>query len=527
MNFKKENKHIEVKEDGAYFLVDYNDLNVKKEIMSIIKKYNIKDVDYLAIESALSKKERCILISTDVTQFSKNEKAEINISEDGLMATAKFERPLFDGKQLTQTAILAMLAEKDIKYGINFEAIEEFLEYRDYDKEYILAKGEEAKESKDGYIKFYIDLNEKKPLPKILEDGSLDYKSLKLFDEVKENAVLAEKIDGTIGKYGVNIFGREVLPKLPEEAPDLPKGENTFISEDGKMLIAKNGGRVLYTDKKINILPILELNNGVNNTTGNIKFSGNIIINGDVLTGFTVEAAGDIEINGSVEGANIISDGNIRITKGVQGYNTANLYSKKDINAQFIENAQVFAEENIIANSILHSKIKCGGHLRLIGRKSVIIGGKVIVGGDIIVKYIGSPMSNNTEINIGVSPKVLERYDEIVKEIKEKYARYEKLEKTIEFLSKKNIEKLSEEKKQLFSDSIKEKMEIKKRLSVLKRDITIIRPLFTKRMGKLQIRTYIHSGTKIVANDAILFIKEDLRACLIKNIEGKVEIFKI
>ncbi|MDE6357553.1 MAG: FapA family protein, partial [Eubacteriales bacterium] len=489
MDFKKDIKKLEVKEDGAYFLVDYNDLNVKKEIMNIIKKYRIKDVDYLAIESALSKKERHILISTDVEQFTRNEKAEINISEDGLMATAKFTQPLFDGKKLTQAAILAILAEKNIKYGINFNAIEEFLEYRDYDKEYILAMGEEPKEGKDGYIKFHIDLNEKKPLPKILEDGSLDYKSLKLFEEVKENDLLAEKIDGSIGKYGINIFGREVLPKLPEEAPNLPKGKNTFISKDGKMLFAKNGGRVVYNDNKISILPILELNNGVNNSTGNIKFSGNIIINGDVLTGFSVEANGDIEINGSVEGANIIADGNIRITKGVQGYNSANLYSKKDINAQFIENAQVFAEENIIANSILHSKIKCGGHLRLIGRKSIIIGGKVIVGGDIIVKYVGSPMSNNTEINIGVSPKVLERYDELVKEIKEKYEKYERLEKIITFLSKKDMDKLSKEKKQLFSDSIKEKMEIKKRLSTLKRDISIIRPLFTKRMGKLDVKT--------------------------------------
>ncbi|MDE6181823.1 MAG: FapA family protein, partial [Eubacteriales bacterium] len=300
------------------------------------------------------------------------------------------------------------------------------------------------------------------------------------------------------------------MPKIPEDAPSLPKGENTFISEDGRKLISSESGRVLYSNGKINILPILELNNGVNNTTGNIIFPGNIIINGTVLTGFTVEAEGNIEINGSVEGSNIIAGGSILITKGVQGGNMANLYAKKDINAQFIESAEVFAEENVVANSILHSKIKCGGHLRLIGRKSTIISSKVIVGGDAIVKWIGSPMSNNTEISVGISPKVLERYEELVKEIKEKYSKYENLEKIITFLSKKDIETLSEEKKKLFSDSIKEKMEIKKRLSILKRDISIIMPLFTKRMGKLEVKNCIYSGTKIVANNAVLFIKDTL-----------------
>lgn len=524
MEYKKESGKLHIQEDGVYFLVDHYNFNIKKEIIDIINKYNIEDVDYLSIENAIFKKEKMILISTDIEKFYKNKRMRIDILESGLFVKVKFFEPLAYEEELTKEHILYSLYERGIRYGIDFSLIDEFLETKNYAKEYILAKGTLPEESKDGYIHFFVDINKKSLLPKILNDGSLDYKNLNLFEMIDKNQPLAEKKEGIIGECGTDVFGEKILSRIPLEPPELPAGKNTFISEDGRTLIAKRNGRVLYQNKKIDVLPILEILDGVNNSTGNIKFNGHILIHGVVLSGFIVEAEGNIEVRGSIEAATINSGGSILVTKGIHA--NADINAKKNINAQFIENANINATENIIANYILQGNTKCGGHLKLIGEQSRIVGGKAVIGGDFSGKYIGSSMSVKTEINVGVNPLILKKYEDISKEIKNKYERYDELEKIISVLSRQPFDKLSKEKKILFEESFKEKLEIKELLTKLKKELNAITYLFTRRMGKLEVYSTVYSGTKIIANNAVLFIKEDLKNCVIKNVNGQVMIFR-
>lgn len=522
MSLKNEINKIIFKEDGVYFLIDNKDFDSKQKILDIIEFYNIDNINYLKIESQLNKNEKLIFLSNDFNKFIKDEKIEVTISNDCFYAKAKIYPPLNKGKLLEKEDIISALIKENVKYGIDFNEITEFLKTRNYKKEYIFAKGTLPEKSKDGYIDFFVDINQKINIPKILEDGSLDYKNLNLFESVKQNQPIAQKKEGTIGKYGIDIFGKEVLGELPLPPPELPLGKNTFISDDGNTLLAKLNGRVLYIDNKLNILPILDLPNGVNSTTGNINFPGHIIIKGVVLAGFTVEAEGNIEIRGSVEAANIISKGSISVTRGI--HSKANIFAYKDVNAQFIEDADVFAKQNIISNYILQGNIKCCGNLILFGNKSKLIGSKVIVGKDAFIKCIGSNMSNNTEISIGISPEILEKYEYLSQKIDSYYKKYSELEKIVKLLSKQDFDKLSIEKKELFEHSLKEKLKIKNLLSNLKEELSIITPFFTKRIGNLKIYSTAYAGTKIIANDAILFIKNDLKRCSIRNVDGKVMI---
>ena len=105
--------------------------------------------------------------------------------------------------------------------------------------------------------------------------------------------------------------------------------------------------------------------------------------------------------------------------------------------------------------------------------------------------------------------------------------RYNTLNKIVEKLSKIDIKYLSEDKRMLFEKAVKERLEIKKKIVIYKKNIQRLIPLFTKKLAKIQINNKIYGGTKIVANNAIIFLKEDIDSCIIKNVDGKIKVFKL
>lgn len=516
---------IKIQDNSVYFIANYYKQDIKEDILNIIEEYEIEDANLETIEEQLEKGEPLILISYDTGKFSTMETMKLNLSEDLMSASIVFFPPLFGGKLITDEYIFIVLEENNVKFGINVDSIESFFENRDYTKEYNIAKGIEPKESKDGYIKYFINTSKKKPIPKILPDGSLDYKSLDIYEMVKSGDRLATQIKAVRGDYGKNIFGEEIPSLIPKDSPKLVAGKNTEILEE-ETLVSSVDGSVLFENGKISVLDVLEINSGVNNETGNINFPGSVSIKGDVLTGFSVVAEGNIDVIGAVEGANINAEGNIFISRGIKGGEKANVKAGKDIMVQFIENANVIADGDITAAAVMHSKIECTGSLNLIGKKALIVGGITTVAKDINVKSIGLPMSNLTKINIGIEPKVLNRYNQIIEESKTFYSRYEELQRIVKHLLKTDIKGLSEEKKELLLNSVKEKLEIKGKLINFKSEINELRPLFKKRIGVINVLGTIHRGTKIFANNAIMLVKEEINKCSVKNIDGEVKIIK-
>ena len=96
------------------------------------------------------------------------------------------------------------------------------------------------------------------------------------------------------------------------------------------------------------------------------------MVPGTVRTGFTIRAKGDIEINGVVEGATLIAGGNIVIKRGVQGMGKGKLCAGGDICAQFFESANVFADGDVLAGSILHSHISQVERLLFTAEKALL-----------------------------------------------------------------------------------------------------------------------------------------------------------
>lgn len=514
------------KEDGLYFLVDYNKKNPKKDVLYLIQKYKLKDVDYEKASEEIDNKHLEILITPDVKAINLNEKVEVIVSKDKLKAEVTFIPPEKNGRVLEKDEIIKEISKVGITFGLDLSVIDEFINDRDYLKDYLIAQGKEPEESKDGFLEYCVEISKKTPKPKILDDGTIDYKTLNLFENINKGTILAIRIDPIKGSDGKDIFGNIVESKVPEPAPNLPKGKNTEISPDGKRLLASINGYISKKDKLINILPVLEIKSDVDNSTGNIDFLGTVIIRGNVLADFTIKAEGNVNIYGWVEGATIISEGSIFIAKGIQGAGKGTLIAEEDVNVNFVENTTIIAEKDIIASSMMHCNVFCNGNVTVLGKRGLILGGKTIVRGDLIVREIGSSLSNNTDITLGINYKVLNKYEEIGEKIDTMSERYSTLEKIVNKLSKIEIEYLSKDKRKLLEKSVKEKLELKRKILKYKQDLLMLIPLFTKTKSKLSVKNNLYGGTKIVINDAIMFIKEDIESCVLQNVDGKIEVFK-
>lgn len=518
-------KRVEVKEDGVYFLINYSTDNPKDDIEYVANYFNISNINHIEIDKAIRENSKYAFLTYDKQAVCPDETFKIKIIDD-MLAEINFFPPKQDGKLIVKDEIIEAGEKLNIKFGIDEKQIEEFLETRNYRKTYIFAKGKEPIYSKDGYIDYKVEINKKKPKPKELEDGSIDHKTLDLIEMVKDGDLLSIKVDAVQGEDGMDILGRVLKINPAKEAPDMVQGKNTFLSEDGKTLRATSDGYIFVQKKTIHVLPVLEIDGSVDNSTGNIDFVGNVIITGNVLTDFVVKAEGSVEIWGSVEGATIIAEGDICVKSGVQGVGKAKLISKKNIILNFVENATLEAKKDIMASAIMHCDVLCKGDVTIMGRKGLIVGGKSIINGNLLAKNIGSSMSSNTSITVGLDYEVVQKYDYLLEKLKIANDKYEEVKKIVDKLKKVDIETLSQEKRALFEKSIKEKLKLKKKIVSYKSDIRILIPLFTRKKSKIQVLENIYSGTKIGMNSSIMFIKEDLGACEIINEDGKIKIFK-
>ncbi|MBR1444823.1 MAG: DUF342 domain-containing protein [Firmicutes bacterium] len=514
-----------VKPDGIYVIIDYDVVNVKNDILKLVRKYNIKDVDFQAIDEAILKKLPEQRISNQNFIDSKNERMEINISEDKMTASVIFTEPVYKGLMLSFQDALDMLKGSGVRFGIKEDKLRELIESKEYGKSYIVAEGERPTEGKDGYLEYFFSTDKKKIKPKELDNGYVDYRNVDFFEMANAGQTLAIMHDAIPGKDGMNVLGKINQAVKAKPAPRLPKGKNTVISEDGKTLKAEIAGRIIYLDYRVSISPILEIAGDVGNETGNINFLGTVVVKKNVVSGFSIVAGGDIEVEGTVEdGVTLISEGNIMVMKGIHGGGKTLVKAGLDINANFVENCTLEAGINITANSIMHSNVKCGNVLNLIGKRGLLVGGKIIAGEKVRARTIGSNMATVTDIEVGISPEILEEYRAKLKELERTNEEYEKTMKIVDILSKVGINELPEDKKKILMESMRSKIVFKTKIKELQTRLDELQPHLNKKSGKIEAGNIIYSGVKVMINNTVMYIRDNLDCCALYSDGNKVRI---
>lgn len=516
---------IDFKEDGVYLAVFEGVINQVsiEEVVNKLQRKKIEDYDEDLVKDIVRKRDgKFVKIAPPQEEKKVDAEVFIELSKDKMEGYVTIFPP--EGGENLTIQKLKELIDNKIKYGLINKEIEKLIQEKKYNVKTLVAKGKEPVDGKDGYIKYYFDTH-KKIAPEILEDGSVNFRNLHLIENVKKGDLLAEKVLPTEGEPGITVIG-ELIPQKKGKEVIIKHNKNAVISEDGMKLSSLINGQVYLEGDKVVVREVFEVAADVDNSTGNIAFNGNVKVRGNVLTGFEINAIGDVEVLGVVEGAKIKSEGNILIKKGIQGHHKGNLEARGNIIAKYIENCTLYSQGEVNAEVIMHSDVTSESDVIVVGKKGLIVGGVCRAKTEIHAKTIGSSMETSTVLEVGVNPNVKTKCENLKEELNEINNNIEKLDKSISLLNRmaKN-NSLTEDKKQLLIKFLKTRKLFGGKAEELKKDISALQSeIEESSKGKVIVENVVYPGVKVVIGNAYMFVKEELKNCIIYKEKGEIKI---
>lgn len=448
----------------------------------------------------------------------------VHISDDKLSAYLQFIQA---NKQISFTLeqLEAWLKSKGIIHGILYDKCakiakspREFL----YDKT-IVAVGDSPVQGEDGYIEYFFEKDGSMLAPMELTDGSVDLKQVKNLNNVQKGKLLAAKVESQEGLPGRAVTG-EVLFAKKGKTVNLRPGKNVVTDENNMKLFAAIDGLVSFTDNRINVFPIYEVNGDVDYSIGNIDFVGTVLVRGNVLNGFQIKAKGDIRVIGGVEGAELIADGSIEITAGVLGSNRGLIKAGRDVRSAFIQDGNVEAGSNVIVTqSIMHSHIRAGENVICEG-KGLIVGGKIQAGGMVSARTIGNTMSTATVIEVGVLPHLRNELQQLRQEIKSASDNLTKTEQALKLLDQLALHgQLDSGKAAMRTRLASTRRQTALQLTDMKqRMLDIEKSLEQTEQAKVEVKSSIYGGTKIVIGRNSRYINDTLKHVTFTSADGEI-----
>ncbi|CCU80759.1 Protein of unknown function DUF342 [Halanaerobium saccharolyticum subsp. saccharolyticum DSM 6643] len=443
------------------------------------------------------------------------ENLKIEISADKLKAFLIINTEVND-LDLELADIEKVLAEENISYGINKTKIKTILDKDKYPNKTLIAEGKAPTPGKDGKLIYHFE-EKKKQAGTLRKDGTMDFHSLDLINNVRKGEKIVTKVEAEAGKPGINIKGQKVAPPKMKN-PKLPRSKNA-VKKDNSLYSAVDG-QIVREFQKIVIKDVYTVNGDVDLSTGNINFVGSVKINGNVKEGFKIEADGDIEIAGNAGACELKSTGNILIKKGFVGRNKGTASAEGDFYARFIENASVEANNVRVYEAIMHSNIKAKDSIKVTEGKGLIVGGKIISRNLIEANLIGSSLATKTLIEIGMMPKVKQRLKEAKEEQEKIIDNLNKVQKSIEMLEsmqEKGIT-LPADKKELLTKVKRASLQLtveKKKLGKEIKELTD--EINNSPAAVVKVKDCIFSGVQILTSHDKKIILNKLLGCKFKE----------
>ncbi|MFP4372276.1 MAG: DUF342 domain-containing protein [Halanaerobium sp.] len=497
-----------------------NDPNLM-EIENFLEKNSIMEVDYDRIKDRLNNQEdNWFKVAENINLPSEDDKAEIEVSSDGLKALLDFT-PGRDGIEFTYEDLKKMLAEKNISYGINENKIKSVLKKRQPVSKEIIAEGQKAKPGQDGYLIYHFE-EKKESVGTLREDGTMDFHSKNLINNVRRGEKIVTKVDPTEGEAGKDVFGKEIEPPTPKEAK-LPRAKNT-VKKNNSVYAAKDG-QIVREGKKISIDPVYQVRGDVDLEEGNIDFVGSVKVGGNVREGFKIKASGDVEVAGNVAAAEIESGGSVLIKKGFLGRNKGKITANGDVNARFVENAEIEANNVRVHEAIMHSHVTAKDSIIVSGGKGLIVGGRVMAQNIIEANIIGSSLATKTYVEIGLEPELRKNFKTAKDELETVEDNLDKVNKSVDLLrsmKEKGI-KLPANKREMFLKLKITKEELENRRVELKKEIEELEEQLTASdQAVIKVKECIFPGVQLLSSKDKMIIRNKISKCAFTEVNKEL-----
>lgn len=326
----------------------------------------------------------------------------LRVDEDD-MAAWLYLAPPDKGQIYSKGELITYLEKNGVVKGYHSSNLSAMIKKKVYDREILVAQGAEPVPGKDGYFE-YLFSPEEYGVPKIREDGTVDYTNVSALQNVRKGdkvAIYHYAVQGTDG-YTVRGAEMKVVP-----ARDLPPMRGKGILRENDIYYAQSDGKIEVKDGKVDIQNVHEIMGDVDMIIGKIEFFGDVIINGNVESGVTIRAGRNIEIHGTTGNAMLYAGGDVVLSRGIQG--GGKISARGNVFADFIENTTVEAGGTIQSNTILNAHVSAKDKVITTGKKGVIIGGYAHGLKGVEVMAAGNEMEVKTILHCGYEAEAYER----------------------------------------------------------------------------------------------------------------------
>ena len=510
MDLNDERFSIQIREAGVFLTVappaeDSQAVQVG-QILDALANQQIVEYNRQAVEGAVRSHDSSPVKIGEAPQKKPDAEINVIVSRDRMEAFLQIDLG-GDAARPSPEMILDRLRKAGVSNGILEEAIPSAL--RQSNLRVLCAKGKAPENGQDAQVQYFIDLSQRGK-PADLVDGGVNFKDLGLYISVEKGQVLAEKSPATPGVAGVDVCGNPI-PAKPGKDIVLHPGTNIHVVDDVK-LVAAAGGNLVVTGGKISISPILQIKGSVDLSTGNINFAGDVVIQGSVTEGFSVKAGGNVDIAGMVSGGTV-EGFNVTVRQGIVGLNKAVICAADTVAAKFVENAKIFADQDIlIQDVVLHSHLSAGKKVRVEGRRGQIVGGVIAAGDEIVAKTAGNSSTTPTDLQAGVNPKLREEYLNLRKELKTMEASLDQIQKGLFTLRSMDQSQLPPEKKELLLKITRAQFTTMGQVETMRKRLCEVEAAYEElKGGQIKISDYIYPGVKITIGALVKPIQEELR----------------
>ncbi|MDR1597199.1 MAG: FapA family protein [Treponema sp.] len=406
----------------------------------------------------------------------------------------------------------AFLKNNKVYFGIDQDYLRDFADKPLYKEKVVIAEGLAPVNGRDAYLQYNFETNQTKVHIKEGADGRVDFKDLKIIQNVVEAQPLVKKIPPEQGIPGRTVTGNP-LPARDGKDIALPLGKNVHVGDDKVTIIADMNGQVVEVNGKINVEPIYTVDGDVDLRTGNIIFLGTVVVAGNVVDGFSVKAAGNIEVNGTVEKADLDAEGDIIVHQGITGRGKEIIRAGKSLMARFIGNTMIDVGDSVIvSDGIINSRVDAGKRIICQGKRATIVGGRLRACEEINAKVLGSSTAGTeTVCEVGADPKTKELLSQLVEKKAVLEKQHEDIKLNIQTLIniKQQRKSLPEDKEAYLHELDEKRVEIitdiKENAEAIEKAQDLLHNL--KVRGRVSASSKVYPGVRVIIEDA----KEDVR----------------
>lgn len=349
--------------------------------------------------------------SLDAMEPMKAE-AQFFLSDDHMAAYACLLQPENGGEGMTLEEFMADMHYEGLCYGILQEEITRGFR-RGYFHIFKVAQGTHPTPGEDGSVVEHFHRRENVGL-EAQNGDQVDFSQEFQLQPVRKGAVICSIELPKPGTDGVSVTG-EVTPCEEVLQPDVPRGRNTILSSDGKALLALVDGILYMEDDLLCIHEQKIIEGDLKHFQGPLEINGSLYIGGDVDEGVCISASGDIVINGKLGKGRVSSlGGTLRVQKGVFGTEGETFLSAaRQVQAPNIEWAEIEAGASVLSESILNSRIHCGGTVYVMTGRGIIASSDIWAGDSVLCLRIGNQAAGLSRVSVGYPPHIPEQWEQL------------------------------------------------------------------------------------------------------------------